>query len=153
MVNTFKNMPIPPLNIAGEKICLKFIEIAPGDSEKGYVPYYHFEINQANDVIVGHINFRIGETDHIKYCAGHIGFKIIKEFRGKSYSFFACLALRPFVNSIYNSVFITANPQNLPSIKIIEKLGCEFIDEVSISPNEGAYLKGERTKRRYRWYL
>jgi predicted acetyltransferase len=152
MINVIKNMPIPPSIILGETVGLKFIKIVPGDTKKDYVPYYHFEINQANDVKVGHINFRIGETDHLKYCAGHIGFEILKEFRGHSYSYFACVTLKPFIKSIYNSVLITTNPQNLPSMRTIEKLGCEFIDEIDISLNEEAYLKGERTKRRYRWY-
>ena len=35
----------------------------------------------------------------------------------------------------------------------IEKLRCEFIDEVQISENKQAYRNGERIKRRYRWRL
>jgi hypothetical protein len=38
MENALENMPIPPVIMTGEKVILKFIEIVPGDSEKGYVP-------------------------------------------------------------------------------------------------------------------
>jgi hypothetical protein len=37
------------------------------------------------------------------------------------------------------------------SVKTIEKLGAEFIDEVPIPPDDAHYLRGSRTKRRYGW--
>jgi hypothetical protein len=30
-------------------------------------------------------NFRVGNTEHVRVCAGHIGFEILEAFRGQGY--------------------------------------------------------------------
>ncbi len=140
------------VNTAAEDVTLQFLEMKPGDREKGHVPYFKFKIVLGNSVDVGYINFRIGDTDHIKYYAGHIGYEINEAHRGHSYSYYACIALAPIIRPIYNSVLITSDPENRASIRIIEKLGCEFIDEINIDKNEIGYQNGERRKKRYRWF-
>jgi predicted acetyltransferase len=60
-------------------------------------------------------------------------------------------AIAPFVRKYYESAIITSDPENIASVKTIEKLGASFIDEVPIPPDDPHYLRGSRTKRRYKW--
>ena len=55
---------------------------APETAESaGLVPYYHFRIIDVDGTDVGHINFRVGDTEHVRVSAGHIGFEIADVFR------------------------------------------------------------------------
>jgi len=100
---------------------------------------------------VGHINFRVGDTEHVRICAGHIGFEITETFRGHGYALQACRAIAPFVRSIYRSVTITCDPDNPASRRTIERLGAEFIDEVVVRSSDPREEPTLRIKRRYRW--
>jgi tagatose 1,6-diphosphate aldolase len=146
--------PLPPQVLKGEGLDLHFDRLVPcAPNDRGFVPFYYFRIVINGATQVGHINFKVGDTDHIHHCAGHIGYEISEEHRGNAYSFHACNALAPFIRTIYDAVVITASPENPASIRIIHKLGCQFMDEIKISAPEPAYIKGKRFKRRYRWLL
>ncbi|MGO8698819.1 MAG: GNAT family N-acetyltransferase [Limisphaerales bacterium] len=93
----------------------------------------------------------VGDTEHVRICAGHIGFEVLKEFRGHSYALEACRAVAPFVRSIYRVVTITANPDNHASIRTIERLGATFSDEVPVPPHDPGFQRGARRKKRYKW--
>jgi len=151
----FQQLSAPPadLELSYGQVSLCFDKVVPGDAALGFVPYYHFRILLADSCDAGRINFRVGDTDHITFIAGHIGYEISEAFRGHSYALQACRALAPFVRSFYPSVIITTNPDNLPSVRTIEKLGAVFMDEVPIPPHDPHYLRGARTKLRYRWNL
>jgi predicted acetyltransferase len=124
-----------------------------GEPSRGFVPYYHFHILTADGLDVGHINFRVGDTEHVRICAGHIGFEIAEAFRGRGYVLQACRAMAPFVRSIYQTVTITCDPDNLASRRTIESLDAQFIDEIAVPVHDPHYQRGSRTKRRYRWTL
>ncbi|HZQ46861.1 MAG TPA: GNAT family N-acetyltransferase [Verrucomicrobiae bacterium] len=151
MSKVLQSPPKPPDNLSFGQVTLHFMEIVPGVPQRGFVPYYHFRISTANESDVGHINMRFGDTEHVRNFAGHIGYEIREPFRGHSYALQACCALAPFVRSIYSSVIITADPDNQPSIRTIERLGAHFIDEVPVPPYDPHYNRGSRTKRRYQW--
>src|SRR5215469_15999125 len=99
----------PPVNLQSGPVHLRFEEILPGDSERGLAPSYHFKIVTAAEVVVGHINFRVGDTRHVLMTAGHIGYAVLPEHRGASYAYHACLALAPFIRSHYDRVIVTAD--------------------------------------------
>jgi tagatose 1,6-diphosphate aldolase len=141
----------PPGNLSFGDVRLRFVQVIAGEPSKGFVPAYHFRIVNAGASDVGHINFRIGDTEHVHFCAGHIGFEIREEFRGHGYAYQACCAIAPFVRSVYRGVMITCDSDNFASIKTICRLGARFIDEVPVPPHEPAYLRGSRIKRRYEW--
>jgi len=84
-------------------------------------------------------------------CAGHIGFEVLQDFRGHGYALDACRAVAPFVRTIYETVTITANPDNYASICTIERLGATFSDEVPVPPHDPAFQRGSRRKKRYQW--
>lgn len=143
-------LPVPPGALSYDGICLRFIKVVPGEPSRGLVPYYHFRI-LGGDLDVGHINFRVGDTEHVLLCAGHIGFEIVEAHRGQGYALRACRAIGPFVATIYHAVTITCDPNNHASRRTIERLGACFIDEVAVPPHDPHYQRGSRWKRRYRW--
>lgn len=140
-----------PMDLHSGPVQLRFEKTLPGDLKQGFVPCYHFKILDVNGTIAGHINFRVGETRHVTMTAGHIGYSVLPEYRGSSYSYYACLALRPFILRHYNSVILTVDPDNATSIRTIEKLGAVFIEETDVDVDDPAYDKGARRKRRYKW--
>lgn len=144
-------LPETPSDLENGPVRLRYEKTVPGDASKGLVPYHHFEILLADGTEVGHINFRIGDTRHVTMTAGHIGYGIVPEHRGHAYSYHACLALAPFVRRHYDRVVLTVDPQNVPSIRIIERLGATFLDQVDVPADDPAFEKGARTKLRYCW--
>jgi predicted acetyltransferase len=144
-------LPEAPADLRYGAVKLYMESIGPGDPALGYVPYYHFDILSLEGCRLGHINFRVGDTPHILRAAGHIGYAVTANHRGHGYAYQACRAIAPFVFSLYDSVIITCDPGNAPSIKTIEKLGAEFLGEAKVPPEDPMYAKGVRIKLRYRW--
>jgi tagatose 1,6-diphosphate aldolase len=144
------SLPNPPDRLRFGDVWLHFYHVVPGDAARDLVPYYHFRIRLADDAAAGHINFRVGDTEHVRLFAGHIGFEVDEAIRGRGLARQACLAIAPFVRSFYDVVTITCDPNNHASIRTIEKLGASFIEEVSVPPPV-SHHQGIRIKRRYRW--
>lgn len=139
--------------LASGPVRLKFdsmVSFEPGGQK---VPYYHFKIHNDHEDEVGFINFRVGGTRHVNLVAGHVGYEVHEAFRGHSYSYHACVALKPLLRKHYDMVLITVDPDNAPSIRIIEKLGARFLNEVEVPSDDPAYANGARRKRRYEWVV
>jgi predicted acetyltransferase len=143
--------PTPPDVLQSGAVKLRFVRIVSGEPARGFVPAYHFRIFAVAGDEVGHINFRLGDTAHVRLCAGHIGFEILEPFRGHRYALQACQTVAPFVRTFYENVLITCDPDNHPSRRTIERLGAVFMDEVPVPPDDPHYQRGSRSKRRYRW--
>ena len=148
---TQEQLPVPPESLSSGDVTLRFVRVVPGEPSRGFVPYYHFRILAADGAEVGHINFRVGNTEHVRLCAGHIGFEIREAYRGRGYALQACRAIAPFVRSVYQVVTITCDPDNLASMRTIERLGARFVDVVAVPPHDPHYQRGSRIKRRYKW--
>lgn len=146
-----QRLPDPPATLSFGEITLRFAELVLGDPARGLVPYYHFRMVTPDGAEVGHLNFRIGETEHVRVAAGHIGFEVLEPFRGHGYALQACRAVAPFVRRVSRSVTITCDPGNAASQRILERLGAPWMDEVEVPPHDPHYLRGSRKKRRYRW--
>ena len=144
-------LPAAPETLSFGEVRLSFARVFPGDAARGLVRYYHFRILNAAGQDVGHINFRVGDTEHVLVSAGHIGYEVEKAFRGRGFAFQACRAIAPFVRLIYESVTITCDPDNRASIRTIERLAARFVDQVCIPPHDPHYKRGSRIKNRYRW--
>ena len=141
----------PPSNMHSGPVRLlfeKLVEVEPGGE---LVPFYHFKIIDKEGTIVGHLNFKVGDTNHITQCVGHIGYEILPEYRGNAYAYFACNAVRPFIRSFYSKIILTSSLENSPSIKIIEKLNATFLNEITIPKHDPSYKKRSEKKRRYEW--
>ena len=143
----------PPGNLCYGPVNLifdNFVRVEPGCQ---LVSFYHFKISIKDGVIVGHINFKVGKTEHITQYAGHIGYGVLPEYRGNSYSYYACNAIQPFVKMIFDKVIITSDPGNFASLKTIEKLNTKFINEVVIPEDDPSYSGGLKIKKRFVWEL
>jgi tagatose 1,6-diphosphate aldolase len=144
-------LPVPPETLSHGEVILRFARVVFGDTKRGLVPYFHYRILIPVGMDAGHINFRIGNTEHVRHCVGHIGFEISEWFRGNNFAFQACRAIAPFVRSVYRAAIITCDPDNQASRRTIEALGARFIDEMDVPPHDPQYELGSRKKRRYAW--
>ena len=145
------NLTPPTTDLRYCDISLEFLEIVPPDEIKGLVPFYKFRILDPSDTAVGHINFRVGDTEHITQVVGHLGYSILEPFRGHSYAYQAVRAIAPLVRTTYKNVIITCNPDNLASKRTIEKLGAVFINIIAVPDYDPLYASGSRFKLRYLW--
>ena len=141
----------PPQSIEFEDIRVTFSSETHGDSSLGFVPGYHFRILNSEGSDVGHVNVRIGDTEHVRLAAGHIGFQITEEHRGNRYASKACLALASWISAFNDRILITADPDNLASIRTVLRIGGMFLDEVDVPKGDPHYLRGSHRKRRYLW--
>ena len=144
-------IPEPPSDLSSGPIELIFVKIVDAGPGGVFVPFYHFKISTKDGTIAGHLNFKVGDTRHIRECAGHIGYEVLPAHRGNNYAYFACDAIRPFVRNFYTRVILTCDPNNVPSIKVIEKLKARFLNEIVVPPNDPSYKEGSRRKKRYEW--
>ena len=145
------NLTPPTTDLRYSEISLQFLEIVPSNVIQGLVPFYKFRILDQSDTAVGHINFRVGDTEHITQVVGHLGYAILEPFRGHSYAYQAVRAIAPLVRTTYKNVIITCNPDNLASKRTIEKLGAVFINIVAVPDYDPHYASGSRFKLRYLW--
>ena len=150
MTSTQPTLPDAPPYLSYGAATVRFSHVGAGDPTHGLVPFYHFRIF-VEDLDVGHINFRVGDTRHVQLCSGHIGYGISESFRGHGYAFQACCALACFVRTVSPEVIITADPDNYASLRTIERLGAVFLDETKVPEDDPHYALGSRVKRRYRW--
>lgn len=139
------------VKLSHNDVTLRFSHKTEGDPARGFVPGYHFRVLNADKADVGHINFRVGDSEHVRLAAGHIGFEINEPYRGHGYAQKACLALAPWIAEVSGNVLITADPDNLPSLRTIERIGAVFLDEVDVPKNDPHYLRGSHRKMRFTW--
>ena len=140
-----------PSDLRSGPVRLVFDRVVTPPPRGGLVPFYHFRILNEADEDVGHINFRVGDTRHVILYAGHVGYAIREEYRGRGFAYHACRALASFVREHYDRVIVTADPANKPSLRVIAKLGAVFLDEVDVPADDPAHAAGARRKRRYAW--
>lgn len=146
-----QSLPPPPRSLRCDDVSLRFIRIVPGDPSRGFVPSYHFRIIVEGTHDVGHINLRVGDTEHVRLYAGHIGYEIIEPYRGNRYAYQACCAIAPFVRVLMTDAWITCNPDNIASARTIERLGARFVEEIEVPKENPLYERGILGKRRYLW--
>lgn len=118
-------------------------------------PSYNFKIClHGKRGKIGNISLRIGDTDHLRLYAGHIGYGINPLQRGHRYAAKACqLVKQVALDHDLSEVWITCNPDNFPSRRTCEIVGAEYVETVDLPSNTEMYRLGERQKRRYRWVL
>jgi predicted acetyltransferase len=142
--------PPPAMALHADGVALQFSKVVvPIDRRQA--PYYHFRI-LAGARDVGHINLRLGESEHVLRVVGHVGYGIRKRHRGKHYALLACRALAPFARTIAPEVIVTCDPANHASRRTLERLvGGRRGETVSVPRADPHYRRGARTKLRFRW--
>jgi len=130
-------------------------EKRPGVRWKPYTPAYYCDICLAGDTeSIGSIDLRITNTTHIMMYGGHIGYDIDKKFRGNHYAAKACNIIKKVaLDHGFKTLWITCNPDNYPSRRTCEILGCKMVEVVDVPVNTDMYRDGDKQKCRYRWDL
>ena len=126
-----------------------------GDALKGFSPEYKFHILlHGSDIVIGHIHFRLGDTEKILKYIGHVGFGIDEQYRGNKYAAKACRIIKNIAKEhAMESLIITCNPENHASRKICEAIGAKLIEVIDIPENSDAFSLNETQKCRYEWEL
>ena len=143
---------LDPGKLADGELELALVERFPGDSSKGYVPAYRFEMRPVGEGIeIGSISLRVGNTENIVKYAGHIGYGVVKEYRGHRYAARSCRLVLPLAQRHgLNPIWITCDPDNLASRRTCEIIGASLVEIVDLPVDNEMYKRGQRSKCRYR---
>ena len=141
-----------PGKLVDGELELLLVETYPENPSRGFSPAYRFIMTiQGQGGDVGQIQLRVGNTEHIQLYAGHLGYSVHKKYRGNRYAARATKLILPLARKHdLNPLWITCNPNNIPSRRTCEILGAKFIEVVDLPENSIMYLRGERQKCRYR---
>jgi len=141
-----------PGKLTDDDLVLVLVRKVPADEKRGYFPAYEFEMRNAKTAeTMGHINLRIGNNENTKY-GGHIGYGVDEKFRGKHYAARSLKLLFSLAKKHgINPLWITCNPENIPSRKTCELAGGKLIEIVDLPEHNDQYQRGERKKCRYRF--
>ena len=142
-----------PKGLAWGQVTLEFIELIEGNEALGLAPVHRFAIRDPKLTQVGTVTFRIGDSWHIQYAAGHIGYAVELPHRGRGYAYQACQAIRPFARTVYDHVILTTGLNNVASRRTIERLGAEYLGIIDIPEDDPAFASGDSRRRRYEWEL
>ena len=137
--------------IEGDEISLELAMITPRDERRGIVPAYRFQIIRAKDrEVVGAVSLRVGDNEYLRKYAGHIGYRVYTPYRGHKYAGKAVKLLRDLARANgFTELWITTNPDNIPSRKTCEWIGAQYIEEVPVPENTALYKRGDVRKSRY----
>jgi predicted acetyltransferase len=130
-----------------------------GDLSRQRYPGYHFwmklrppPFGQPPPALkfAGGVSLRVGREFELKMYLGHVGYHVFPPARGHHYAERAVRLLLPLARDHgMNEVWITVNPDNLPSRRTCERLGAKFIEIVNLPPDNLLYQRGETRKCRY----
>ena len=110
------------------------------------MPAYHFLICDRKGTVMGHCALRIGYNDSL-YYVGHIGYSIYEEYRGNHYAAKACKLLFLLAKKHGMSyLYITCNPDNLPSRRICEYLQGEFLGVADLPEDNDMRINKGKTQ-------
>ncbi len=124
------------------------------DPEMGFGEEYNWIITpHAQRREMGRINLRLGESECV-YVYGHIGYHIDPPFRGHHYARRACSLIAPLIRRQgKSSVVITCDPDNIPSRKTCEGLGCVLERTVEVPAWIRESWSISEVKCRYIWRM
>ena len=115
---------------------------------------YYDVLRKEDNEKVGSIDLRL-TVEGDMYYYGHIGYNIMKQYRGHSYAYYACKVLFKIAREEFNmdELIITCSPDNIPSYKTLMKLDGELIELAQVPKNHTLYLLGETSKYIFKYRL
>lgn len=127
------------------------------DKQTAYdgVPTIYYDILRHSDKEkVGTIDLRTTIQGDMYYY-GHIGYNILRSYRGNHYAYEACKMLFVIAKDEFNmsELIITCSPENIASYKTLKKLNGELLELVKVPKNHDLYLKGETSKYIFRYKI
>jgi tagatose 1,6-diphosphate aldolase len=144
----------PALAAAGDMWLRQFVRNIPQGRENGVLgPTYHFWMNSTIEplALTGDISLRIAQSRDIVRYYGHIGYYVFPACRGRHYAERACRLLFPLAaRHGLQTLWITTNPENIPSRRTCERLGGQLVNIVKVPPGHALAYAGDIEKCRYR---
>jgi predicted acetyltransferase len=136
--------------LPGQDVELRFRDRTTRDRKQGIRESFTYDICMMDTgEYVGYISLRLGESPEIYYL-GHIGYRVEEPWRGRGYAAKAVQALLPLIKDTGMLSFsITTDPDNIPSRKTCEKLGCMLESIVPVPPRYRALCMNSPAKCRY----
>ena len=121
------------------------------NTERGWLPAYHFAICNGIGVKMGGCDLRIGHNESA-YYGGNIGYRVERPYRGHHYAGKACGLLFELARRHgMGYLFITCNPDNLASRRTCEYAGGQLVEIVELpADNDMRVEDGETEKCSYR---
>lgn len=137
-----------------KEIKLVLERTADEDPVRKWVPAYCFNICDKQGNIVGNCDLRIGYTPGL-YYGGHIGYAVKEEYRGRHYAVKACFLLFELAKKHgMDHLFITCDPDNMPSRRTCELLNGELLEIAELpDDNDMRINDGDTEKCVYRFDL
>ena len=101
--------------------------------------------------MAGGIGLRIGNGTNIDLYFGHIGYHVFPPARGRHLAERACRLVFTLARAHgFRTLWITCNPDNIPSRRTCERLGGVMVEIVPVPKDNSLYSQGDREKCRYR---
>lgn len=118
------------------------------------VPTVYYDIYRKDNVKVGTIELRFSIEGDMYYY-GHVGYNILRQYRGNHYAYEACEVLFKIASTEFkmNELLVTCSPENTASLKTLKKLNGEMIDFVHVPEEHPLYIMGETTKYVFRYKI
>jgi predicted acetyltransferase len=141
-----------PDGLVDRDLRLILTETYPGDPAINHVPAYKFKMTLVGqDEAIGRIQLRIGNTRHIVMYAGHIGYSVDPEYRGRRYAARGCRLLFPLARRHgLKTLWVTCDPDNMASRRTCELAGATLVEIVDLPEDTDMFRRGERQRCRYR---
>lgn len=117
-----------------------------------HVPTWSFRMKHAESgEELGTIRLRVGESRHVVMYAGHIGYGVHEEHRGKRYAGRSLQMLLPVARRLgMEALWVTCDPENEASRRTLERFGAQFVGTVDVPPDCVIFRDGHPRKCRYR---
>ena len=143
-----------PIIAEDEAIALRLSRVYLRIKELGYTDSIVFDIvEKAEGAVAGEIALRIGEDKSLFYL-GHIGYHVDLPYQGRHFARKACRLCRPLLLQLgMDSVIITTDEDNIPSIQTCRRIGCEWECTVDVPMWCIAEFQINARKQRYVWQL
>ncbi len=119
-----------PGPLADAELTLVLEYRSPANPARGWIPAYHFSL-RVDGQRVGGIELRVGHGAALARDAGHLGYFVGPEWRGRGYAARAARLLLPLARAHgFERLWITCDVDNAASRRTCERLGAVLVEVV-----------------------